>query len=553
MSSANKYSPFHTIASINDSNESQIEQVTCLKKAGYDVQTALTTEHWLNQKSHPSPCLILLSVNAEQNDLATTIAALKSHCVLPGNMAPEILGIFNSEALYRKVDFIYSGGTTCLTDPLTEQELLCAVNFHSKLLKEKFDTREQLNEASQMAILAMENSSDLGGIIKFIKTAIGAKHYEDLAQALFRSLELHCENCLIEIRGHSGLHYFSAEKHANKLIDSALDKDMQHYLLNQKQSGRLIKLNNILQINQSNIVILLDGVPTNDELRMERISDVLVILSDVANRFVQSLSVEENLRKTETERQDFLNTLSHELRTPLNGVIGFSKALKSKADDAALNTSSQEALRKIVEGAEQINAIISTLLEISSFDSSPATHEKIDIESLFIRLKTRFQILAEKKSLAFSMQAPHGLQIFSHPTKILNVLSHLIDNAIKFTDQGKVEIEASIDSKPDMGQHLIIKVSDTGIGIAPKDHERIFTEIGQLNKDHNRKHYGMGLGLYYANLVTRQLGGKLSLESALGQGTRFYLKLPFSEQITKSSRDLQPPPVSDNLNDSVLF
>ena len=554
MNSTNTYAPFQTLAWIDDSSDAHTGLIACLKDAGYNVQAESTPARWLKQKHTILPCIIILRVKAEDNDLAATVSKLKSQCNLPGNIGTEILGVFDSMAFHRKIEFIEAGGIACLTEPLGEQELLHSVSYHCKRLKEKFDTQAQINEASQMAILAMENSSDLGGIINFIKKAIGAKHYEELAQELFRSVELHCENCLIEISGHSGQHYFAAEKHANNLINSVLDKDMLHYLLNQKQSGRLIKLDNILQINQSNIVILLDGVPTKDELRMERISDALVILSDVANRFAQSLSVEENLRKAETERQAFLNTLSHELRTPLNGVIGFSKTLASKADHGTVNTSSsQEALRQITEGAEQINAIISTLLEISSYDSSPTTHEKIDIESLFILLKNRFQTLAEKKSLAFSMQAPHGLQIFSHPSKVLNVLSHLIDNAIKFTDQGKIEVDASIDSRPDMGQHVIIKVSDTGIGISPDDHQRIFTEIGQLNKEHNRKHYGMGLGLYYAYLVTRQLGGELSLESALGQGSRFYLRLPLSEQSSKLSRDFRSPPLADNINDSVLF
>lgn len=542
MNKPTKHSSFQTLLWINDSKEQIQDHLARLKNADFFIYEE-TISQWIHHDYHMSPGIILLQITPEIDDLARTIIEITSKTTLPHNIAPSIIGIFDSNTSQYKELFFASGGSSCLIKPYGQTELLSLVTFHSKTLKDKYDAIAQIHEASQMALLAMENSSELGGILHFIKKAIGAKHYRELAQQLFAAVEAHCDSCLIEIKGHKKNHYFSAHKQANQLIETDVDIDMQHYLHTQKDAGRIIKLDSILQINQSNLSILLDGVFYEDEAKMERISDTLVILSDVANRFAQSISTEENLQKTETERQAFLNTLSHELRTPLNGVIGFSKALKSKSADLPLGQNGIDALIKIIDGTEQINAIISTLMEISSFESGKHNHfEKIDINSLLIRLKTKFQPLAEAKNLAFYSQSPSGIKIFSNPSKVFNILSHLLDNAIKFTDQGNVMIQASLDSKPGIGQHLIIKISDTGIGIDPKDHQRIFTEIGQLNTEHNRRHYGIGLGLYYSHLTSSQLNGKLTVESSPGHGSSFFLTLPLSETI-----------LPDSLSDSVLF
>ena len=553
MKAIHNYNHFQTVCWLVKPQPAHKAMFTHIQKQGFLLQTATSAEEWLT-KIHPKlPGIFLLEIKTAEQASSEIIRKLHSTCLEKANFSPSIFGIFNTNNCSLKEHFIASGGTACLTDPFGEQEVIALLKFHSQTLKAIHEAQAQKNENSQVVTIAMENSSDLGSIINFIKKAIGAKHYSDLAQLLFRAVELHCDNCLIEIKGHARHYYFSAQKQDNKLIESSLDNDMQHYLLNQKEAGRIVKLDHILQINQSNLSILLDGVPTHDLTRMERISDSFVILSDVANRFTQSLSIEENLQITETERRAFLNTLSHELRTPLNGVIGFSKTLRSKRTDLPLGEGGISALGKIIEGTEQINAIISTLIEISIFDTSVNENEKIDIDGLLIRIKSKFLALAKAKDLEFTINAPNGLNVFSNSSKLFNILSRLIDNAIKFTDNGKVLIEASIDSDLKMGQHLIFKISDTGIGIDPKDHTKIFTEIGQLNTEHNRRHYGIGLGLYYSHLITQQLGGELTLQSSLGNGASFYLKLPLTGNTPSLTHLANESASPTNTNDHVLF
>lgn len=274
------------------------------------------------------------------------------------------------------------------------------------------------------------------------------------------------------------------------------------------------------------------------------------MLCDTANRFAQSIATEENLGKAEESRRRFLTTLSHELRTPLNGILGFSKALKKKDEETPLGKSGIDALSRIFESTNQINAIITTLIDISSasLGAQGMISKNFDISSLALKLETNFRQAALEKGLDFSIDYPDGLTMLSDEKKIYSMLQHLVDNAIKFTQSGSVNIRLNTDFNPTSGQRIIFEVSDTGIGIDPRDHKRIFTEVGQLNNEHNREHYGVGLGLYYVNLLSQQIGGSIEVESTPGEGAKFTLDLPAGELI------LEAEPVNEEQEiDDLLF
>ena len=173
-----------------------------------------------------------------------------------------------------------------------------------------------------------------------------------------------------------------------------------------------------------------------------------------------------------------------------------------------------------------------------------------DICALALKLETNFKNLANAKGLGFHIDYPDDLCMLGDEKKIYSMLHHLVDNAIKFTNTGQIEIDINTDLTAQTGQEIVFLVKDSGIGIDAKDHERIFSEVGQLNDEHNREHYGVGLGLYYTNLLAQQFKGKISVESALEQGARFTLRLPAGEVVeTKQEGTL----TADQEIDDLLF
>ena len=118
------------------------------------------------------------------------------------------------------------------------------------------------------------------------------------------------------------------------------------------------------------------------------------------------------------------------------------------------------------------------------------------------------------------------------------MLHHLIDNAIKFTEQGSVSINISEVQHAMFGNSIQFDICDTGIGIDAIHHQRIFNEIGQLNQEHNREHYGIGLGLYYVKQMCEQLEGEVSLVSQLGNGSTFSLLISTLMEENNNQQDL---------------
>ena len=528
MNSPRSFKSFSSVVWYSDSGSIQQNLVDHLQQNGFEVEVSLSEEDLKSKFLAISPTFFVIDHPANFSRAVQLVASGKKH--LKDSAFTSILLSANLSA-DEKEQYFTAEGDELLLAPLSPKELLCKALHYQAQHKTRSEISLQLEEASQMALLAMENSSDSGGILNFVKEAMNSKSYDELASKIFSATHPYCDTAIVEIKGLDNFYYFSS--------NNEVDEDMKRFLRAQKNDERVVQSDSLLQVNNQNLVILLDGVPLEDQSKMGRISDTLVMLCDAANRYVESIAIEENLNKADESRRRFLTTLSHELRTPLNGILGFSKTLSGRNQDAPIGSTGIYALEKIVEGTNQINAIITTLIEISG--SSLGTNEldkrDIDIKHLISRIETRFKESAEEKGLALDTTYPEGLSLFSEEKKVSSMLEHLVDNAIKFTKSGEVSIAITTDFDPDMGKRIVFKVSDTGIGIDAKDHQRIFSELGQLNNEHNREHYGVGLGLYYVNLLSQQLGGKVTVESSLGSGSTFTLCLPCTDLNEQNEQD----------------
>ncbi len=229
------------------------------------------------------------------------------------------------------------------------------------------------------------------------------------------------------------------------------------------------------------------------------------------------------LERLERVRSEFLGNVSHELRTPIFSLQGFLETLLDGAlDDPAVN---REFLEKAHRHAQRLNALLNDLIEISRIESGEM-QMSLRYFSLGEFLEhTRDEMLpaAERKGiiLGVSPGIPPGEDIYGDRERLKQVMVNLIDNAIKYTEPGgSVTLSAQrVDDRE------VVRVSDTGIGIAPEHHSRIFERFYRVDRDRSRDAGGPGLGLAIAKHIVEAHGGTIGVESMPGKGSTFSFSL----------------------------
>ena len=225
-------------------------------------------------------------------------------------------------------------------------------------------------------------------------------------------------------------------------------------------------------------------------------------------------------------REEFLARMSHELRTPLNAVIGFSKVLES---NRAGNQRPEdiEMLRRVRAGGEQLLRLLENVLDQSDVEEGnlELAPERVDIAALTERVVAKHRAGASAKGLRMVSVLPaESPRLMIDPRRFEQVLGHLIDNAIKFTDDGSIRVVMVTDAAT--GRPTSLAITDTGIGIAPDRTERIFRPFEQGDNSRRRGYGGSGLGLPLARRLCHAMGCQLVVESRPGRGSKFIIRFP---------------------------
>jgi signal transduction histidine kinase len=231
-----------------------------------------------------------------------------------------------------------------------------------------------------------------------------------------------------------------------------------------------------------------------------------------------------NLALYESNRlkSDFLATMSHELRTPLNSILGFSEVLLT---NEGLKEKQQRWVRNIQTSGDQLLNLINDILDLAKIEAGKMQIRVVEfsIYDICEGLAAMFRPLSEKKNIDLRCQMEPGIPLLRQDVvKVQQILSNLLSNAIKFTPEGgRVVLKA--EAGP---QYLILKVIDTGVGIALDDQELIFEKFRQAGNPLTREHAGTGLGLSIVRELSIILGGEVTLQSDVGRGSTFTLRLP---------------------------
>jgi PAS domain S-box-containing protein len=241
-------------------------------------------------------------------------------------------------------------------------------------------------------------------------------------------------------------------------------------------------------------------------------------------RALQDKNVE--LENASLAKDRFLASMSHELRTPLNAIIGFTGTLLMKLP-GPINEAQEKQLRTVQTSARHLLSLINDLLDLAKIESGKVelVPEPVQCQGVVQDVVAGLRPSAESKGLAFEAEvSPPDLVVRADRRALSQILLNLANNAIKFTEQGRVDIRVS--RRVQGGATLTeFSVEDTGSGIRAEDQARLFQAFTQVDASRKRRHEGTGLGLHLSRKLAELLGGRISLRSEPGQGSTFTLTL----------------------------
>lgn len=262
---------------------------------------------------------------------------------------------------------------------------------------------------------------------------------------------------------------------------------------------------------------------TNSQL--EEQAQLLETQRDDLERGASALTLKaRELEQASQYKSDFLANMSHELRTPLNSLLILSKLLADNPE-GTLSEEQVNYARTIQSSGNDLLALINDILDLSKIEAGhiQARPEAVSMQRLTEDVRQLFQPVADDRGLAFEIELDAGADLMETDRQRLEqILKNLLSNAFKFTEIGGVKL--GISAQP--GDRIAFAVSDTGIGISPEQQTGIFEAFQQADGTISRRYGGTGLGLSISRELARLLGGRITLESRVGEGSVFTLTLP---------------------------
>ncbi len=234
----------------------------------------------------------------------------------------------------------------------------------------------------------------------------------------------------------------------------------------------------------------------------------------------------EALRAVDRYKDEFLSVISHELRTPLNFITGFASILDDEVP-GPLNETQQSYIHKILTGADRMLSLVNNLLDMSRLQAGKLSLvcEPTAYAPLVEEVVASLRPLADDRWVELTADVAAPASVHVDPQRILQVLTNLVDNAIKFSPQGgKVQIKAFVQGKA--SPELVTEVIDVGEGISEADLPKLFQRFQQADMSSTRKVGGTGLGLSIAKALIEAHGGTIGVRSELGKGSTFWFTLP---------------------------
>jgi PAS domain S-box-containing protein len=264
-------------------------------------------------------------------------------------------------------------------------------------------------------------------------------------------------------------------------------------------------------------------------------SDKLVALEGFISDITDRKRIEEELirARDKAEQSDrlktaFLHNISHEIRTPMNAIVGFTTLLDSPD---TTDESRKQYIDIIYQSSNQLLSIITDIVDISNIETGlvKISRSEVNMNALIRKLYDQYRLRAQEQGLAMRFTThldDSEAFVFTDETKIIQIFSNLLNNAFKFTHEGRVEFGYVI-----RGETIEFFVSDTGIGIAPENQAKVFERFYQVESPNSKQYSGTGLGLSISKAYVELLGGSIWLISTPGEGSLFCFSIPFTRPV----------------------
>ena len=265
--------------------------------------------------------------------------------------------------------------------------------------------------------------------------------------------------------------------------------------------------------------------------------EYVCVLKDVSNlRYLEKRvkQVEQDAADALKVKSEFVANVTHELRTPVNGLLGNTRELITRVEDEKC----QKILNLMERGCNDMHSLINNILDFSKLEAGKFTLEKreFDFRKMVDYVKGNHVYKITEKGLEFfvtiSPEVP--TMVIGDELRIVQILNNLLSNATKFTSVGKVAVEIVKTAQIENRAELFFLVTDTGVGIAPADIDKLFKSFTQVDSSISRKYGGTGLGLNISKQLVEMMGGTINVQSELNQGTMFsfsvWVDLPEEER-----------------------
>jgi signal transduction histidine kinase len=241
---------------------------------------------------------------------------------------------------------------------------------------------------------------------------------------------------------------------------------------------------------------------------------------ELISELTEARNKAEEINKLKTQ---FFMYMSHELRSPFMGIIGYAQILRDELDNDEYKRMSGEILKT----SSRMIDTLSNILELTKleFDKEEIYYETLDLRDIILETQNIFKEMARAKNLEIRNKTEDEIILTTDKRLITGILNNLVNNAVKFTEKGFVEIKAE---KKD--GNIVLSVKDTGIGIPQEKQQIIWHEFRQVSEGVGRNYQGNGLGLTIVKKYVEMLDGEIKLQSKLGKGSVFNIIFPHKEQ-----------------------
>lgn len=270
---------------------------------------------------------------------------------------------------------------------------------------------------------------------------------------------------------------------------------------------------------------------TSDQLNLAMtLANQSAVALDNSRLYENQIETAEELRELDKLKSQFLANMSHELRTPLNSIIGFSRVIMKGIDGPVTDIQHQD-LSAIYNAGHHLLKMINDILDISKVDAGKMelTFEDVYLPDIIDSvISTARGLLKEKPVKLITAIADDLPNVTADSTRVRQILLNLLSNSVKFTEEGSITVAARKQANSYGQPEIYISITDTGIGISPENHEKLFQPFMQIDGSSTRNTGGTGLGLSITRLLVDLHGGEIGMDSDIGKGSTFYFTLPLA-------------------------